>query len=44
MTHILTTGLWKLGEEEVTWPTVGSPKTLWNNVLEKNYDMNVGGT
>lgn len=23
------------GEEKVTWPPVGSPKTLWNNMFEK---------
>lgn len=39
--HILTTSLWKLGEKEVTWLTVGSPKTLWNNVFDKNHDMRV---
>ena len=39
----LTLSLLKLGEEEVTWPTVGSPKSLWNNVFKSNYDMG-GGT
>lgn len=41
--HILTTSLWTLGEEEGTWPPVGSPKTLQKNVFGKNYDMNMGG-
>lgn len=39
--HILITRLLK--EEEITWPTVGSPKTLCISMTKRNSEMKVGG-
>ena len=37
----LSRGCWR--KEEITWPTVGAPKTLCISAIKRNSEMKVGG-